>query len=87
MQFQEKLMKQTWGNGKKPTFRPEFWLFWPKIGLPIFFPRNLTPSLTRYYGQLSSCTILEKTNDPILIKLSDGWTDRQTEGQAARMAL
>ena len=81
MQFQEKLMNQTRGNGQKPTFRPEFWHFWPKIGLLIFPPRNLTPSLTRYYGQLSSCTILEKTNDPILIKLSDGWIDRGTGGK------
>ena len=34
-------------------------------------------SVTRYFGQLSSCTIPEKTNDPILRKLSDGWIDEQ----------
>ena len=36
-------------------------------------------SVTRYYGQLSSCTIPEKTNDPILRKLSDGWIDGQMD--------
>ena len=32
----------------------------------IFFLENLTSSVTRYHDQLSSCTISEKTNDPIL---------------------
>ena len=41
----------------------------------IFFFKNLASSDTRYYGQLSSCTMSEKTNDPILRKLSYGWTD------------
>ena len=35
-------------------------------------------SVSNYYGQLSSCTISEKTNDTILRKPSDGWTDGQT---------
>ena len=48
-----------------------------------FFLKNLTLSLTRYYSQLSSCKISEKTNDPILRKLSDRGTDRQMEGQTA----
>ena len=43
------------------------------------FFKNLAPSVTRYHGQLSSCTISEKTNDPLLRKLSDGRTDRQTD--------
>ena len=43
MQVQEKLVDQTWENGKK-----------------------------------LSCTISEKTNDPILRKISDGRTDGQT---------
>ena len=42
-----------------------------------FFFENLASSVTRCYGQLSSCTLLEKTNDPILRKLSDGRTDRR----------
>ena len=46
-----------------------------------FFFKNLAPSVTRYYGHLSSCTISEKTNDPILRKLSDGRTDRRAERQ------
>ena len=40
-------------------------------------------SVTRYHDHLSSRTISEKTNDPILRKLiagrMDGWTDTQTD--------
>ena len=44
----------------------------------LFF-RNLASSVTRYHGQLSSCTISEKNNDPILRKLSEGRKDGRTE--------
>ena len=46
----------------------------------VFF-KKLAPSVTRYYGQLSSCTISKKTTDSILRKLSDGPTDRRTDGR------
>ena len=42
----------------------------------LFFFKNLALSATIYHGQLLSCTISEKTNDPILRKFSDGQTDR-----------
>ena len=42
-----------------------------------FFLKNLASSVTRYHGQLSSCIITEKINDPILKEFSD----RRTEGQ------
>ena len=51
-----------------------------QIWATIFF-KNLASSVTRYHGQLSSCTISKKTEDPILTKLSDRRTDRQTDGQ------
>ena len=47
----------------------------------IFFFKNLALLVTRYHGQLPSCTIIEKTNDPILRKLSDRRTDGRSEGQ------
>ena len=47
----------------------------------FFFFKTLTLSVTRYHCQLSSCTISEKTNDPILRKLSNGRTDQPTEGR------
>ena len=51
----------------------------------FFFFKNLAWSVTRYHGQLSSCTISEETNDPILRKLvMDGWTDGGTHGQTNR---
>ena len=38
-------------------------------------------SVTRYHGQLSSCTISGKPKNPILRKLGDGWMDRWTDGR------
>ena len=55
----------------------------------FFFFKNLASSVTRYNGQISSCTISDKTNDPILRKLRDGRTDGRkdgrTDGQTARV--
>ena len=53
----------------------------PDFGPPIFRPKNLAPSVTIYYGHLSSCSISEKTNDPILKKLSDRKTEGRADGQ------
>ena len=48
----------------------------------LFYPiSRKTNEPNIYYGQLSPCTISEKTNDPILRKLSDGRTDRRTDGR------
>ena len=47
----------------------------------MFFLENLALSVIRYHGQLSSCTISETTNDPILRRLNDGWTDGRTDGR------
>ena len=30
-------MNQTWENGEKPNFWPDFSPFWPKFGPQIFF--------------------------------------------------
>ena len=37
MQFKGKLITQTWENGKKPDFGPDFNLFGPNLGPQIFF--------------------------------------------------
>ena len=54
--------------------------FGPNLGRQhfffFFFFKNLALSVTRYHGQLSWCTLSEKTNDPILRKISDGQTDK-----------
>ena len=107
MQFQGKLMNQTWKN----VFGPILTSFCISLSRPVlpflkhfvdftslpllnvllywklaFFAtsRNLAPSVTRYYGQLLSCTMPKKTNDPILRKTSNGLTDRRTDGQTER---
>ena len=82
MQFQGKLMNQTVENGKKPIFGSDFGPFAQNSGRQTFFFKNLAPPVTRYHGQLSSCTISGKTNHSILQKLSDGRTDRRTDRQA-----
>ena len=85
MQFKE---KTNVSNLRKLQKIHSFGLFGLNLGryffLFFFFFKNLAPSVTRYHGQLSSCTISEKTNDPILRKLSDRWADGQTYGETDR---
>ena len=73
------IQNQEYGK-KKAHFGPDLGLSDPNLCCN-FFKKNLASSVTRYHGQLSSSTILEITNDPILRKLSDGQTDRQKDGQ------
>ena len=83
MQFQRKLMTQTQENGDKPHFVPDLGPFSPNSGCQFFF-KNLALSVTRYHGQVSSCTISEKTSDSILRKSSDRRTDGRTDGRTDR---
>ena len=53
MQFQGKLMNQTWENDKKISFGIDL----AQIPAANYFFKNLSPSVTRKPGQLSSCTI------------------------------
>ena len=62
---------------KSPSLVPDFDSF-DSIQAANFFLQKSGSSVTRCHGQLSSCTISEKTNDPILRKVSDGQTDGQT---------
>ena len=39
VEFQGKLVKQTWENDKKPSFGPDFGHFGPNLGLKTFFRR------------------------------------------------
>ena len=57
-------MNQTWENGKKTSFGPDFGPLSLNSGRQFFF-KNLATLVTRYYGQLSSYTISEKINDPV----------------------
>ena len=42
MQFQGKLMNQTWENGQKPSFGKDFGLLWPNFGPPKIFVVRFT---------------------------------------------
>ena len=68
VQFSGKLINQTSENREKLNFGPDFDSLGPNM-----------PPLPKYHGQLSSCTMSEKANDPILKRLSDGQTDEKTD--------
>ena len=62
MQFQGKLMNQTWEIAKNLVLDPILAhlaqiratkFFFINLALPIFFFKNLAPPVTRYYSQLS----------------------------------
>ena len=86
MQFQGKIINQTWENDKKnqTSFGPDLARlaqFWP-----VFLFKNLALSTTRYHGQLSSCTISEKVMIQSCEKLvmdgrTDGQMDRRTDNR------
>ena len=57
-------MIKTQENGKKPYFGPDLGPLGANSSRQIFIFKNLTRSVTTCLGQLSSCTISEKTNDP-----------------------
>ena len=79
MQLQGKLKIRTQENAEKPHYGPNLGPLGPNSGCKIFFFfKNLALSVTRYHGQLLSCTTSGKTNDPILRKFTDGWTGRRT---------
>ena len=63
---------KTQENGGKPYFGSNLGPLDQDLGRQFFF-KNLAPSITGSHGHLSSSTISEKTNDPILRKL-----DRRT---------
>ena len=62
-----------------------FWLFLVIFARWRFFPKNPTLSHITRYGPLTPCYVSEKTNEPILRKLTDrrkdGRKDRQTDGR------
>ena len=71
-------MNQTWENGKKPSFGPDFGPFGPNPCCQNFFFKKLAPSVIRCHGQLSSCKISEKNNP----EKTQWWMDDiRTDGQ------
>ena len=61
---------------KKPNSGTDLGHLGGKFGPQKLFSKTLVSSVARYHGQLSSCTISEKNNDPILRKHSE-----QTDGR------
>ena len=63
MQFQGKIMNQTWENGKKPNFGPDFGPFSPKFGSQKNFLWVLPLVDVIHCCKLSLCAISRKTNN------------------------
>ena len=80
MQFQGKPTIQTQENGEETHFGPDLGPLGADSGRQFFF-KNMASLVTRYHGQLSSCTLLEKNNHPILRKFSEGRSDGQKKSE------
>ena len=61
-------MNQTWENGIKPNFEPDFGPFWPIFGPKIFFSWLLSLLDVIHCCKLSLYAIWKKTNVPNLRK-------------------
>ena len=75
MQFQGKLINQASENGKRPNFGPDFGSFSQNLGHNFFFSKiwlSLSLGIMVSYHHVQ---YQKKSNDPILKKISDGWTD------------
>ena len=64
IQFQWKLMNQTWEKGKKTNFGQDFSPFWPKFGPQKFLLWVLPFVDVRHCYKLSFYVISRKTNEP-----------------------
>ena len=64
-------MIQTQKNVEKPHSGSDLGPLGSNSDHQIKKKKKLVSSVTRYHRQLLSCTILKKTNDPILRKFND----------------
>ena len=71
MQFQGKLMNQTWENGKKLSFGPKLW---PPIRSKIWLRQSLHIMVSYHHVQYQKKIMIRSWEN-----LSDGWTDEQTD--------
>ena len=73
-------LKENWWTKLEKMAKNPVWgsilAYLAQIWVTIPFFKNLVPSVTRSQIQLSSCTISETNNEPILRKLSDGQSAR-----------
>ena len=76
---QKNLMTQFSSKSQKPHFGVILDPFCPKKGLRDFFFKNRAPSVFIIYGPLTSCKKSEKSNKPILRKLTNERTNGRTD--------
>ena len=66
---------------KKKQKIPCFWTLFIQIWAKRNVHKNRVPSLFSIYSFLTSCKKSEKTNEPILSKPTNQWTNDQTDEQ------
>ena len=66
----------------KTMFLSHFWPFLVLFARWGFFSKNPALSRTTIYGPLTPCQVSEKTNEPILRKLTDRPKDEQKDGRS-----
>ena len=89
MQFQGKLMKQTWENCKKPSFKPDFGPFGPNLGpnfIYLFFSKiwlrqSLDIIVSYHHAQHQKKLMIQSWENVV----TDGHTDGQTDERASKM--
>ena len=75
MQIKGKLMNQTWENGKKPSFGPDFDTFGPNLGHQFFFskielPQSIDTMISYHHVQNQKKLIIQS------------WENVVTDGRA-----
>ena len=83
MQFQRKLMNQTWENRKKPSFEPDFGPFGPNLGHQLFFSKNwlcqsLDIMVSYHHVQYQKKLMIQSWENIVTDGQTDGQTDRRT---------
>ena len=84
MQFQRKLMNQTWENSKKPSFGPDFGPICPNLGYQIFIQKSGCQSLdiiVSYHHVKYQKKLMIQSWENLV---TDGWTDGQIDRHTDR---
>ena len=88
MQFQGKLMNQTWKNGSKEQFRTWFWPICAKFGPPKFFSKiwlcySVDILNSYHHVQYQKKLVIKSWQDLV----TDGWTDWRTDRPMDRQTI
>ena len=81
MQFQRRIINQTWENAKKPSFGPNFGPFGPNLGHQIFFSKiwqSLDIMVSYHHAQYQKKLMILSWENLVTEGRTDRRTDRRT---------